>query len=63
MATGAPAMTKPYVIERRIVCTLCSGAKHTFPHTPDGLTLFAIHLDIIHRVTMSQAERNGVTNA
>jgi len=68
MATVVPVMTDTVTtcntwIERRIVCRHCSGAKHTFKHDPDGLRLFILHLDLVHRVTITQAEKNEITNA
>lgn len=49
-------------IELRIVCNHCSGAKHTFPARPDGLSLFKHHLELVHRVTMTDHEKNRITN-
>jgi hypothetical protein len=52
-----------YVIERRIVCRHCSGAKHTFAHTPDGLSLFGHHLELVHRLTLTKHMKDAITNA
>ncbi len=55
-------MTKPYVIERRIVCVVCSGAKNTFQHSPDGLRLYVLHMDLVHKITVTKAQKDEITN-
>lgn len=61
--TVARVRTENATIEFRIVCKHCSGAKHTFTNTPDGLKLFVAHLDLVHRVTMTRQEKDMITNA
>lgn len=56
-------MPKRFTIERRIVCAMCSGAKHTFKHDPDGLRLYVLHMDLVHRVTITKAEKDEIANA
>lgn len=59
MGTFVP---KNFSIERRIVCRLCSGAKHTFQHSAEGLRLYTLHMDLVHRVHLSTAEKTEIAN-
>lgn len=58
----ATPVARYWSVERRIVCAMCSGAKHTFKHDPEGLRLYVLHMALVHRVTISHAEKCEIAN-
>lgn len=55
-------VAKLWKVEQRIVCQMCSGGKHTFKHNPDGLRLFTLHMDLVHRMTLDQYDKEDIAN-
>ncbi len=61
--THGQTMPRVWVIEPRLMCTVCGRDKQSFAYDPTGYMLFNRHMKLIHNIILNQADKDAITNA